>query len=247
MSAVHKETPEATAQRIQWHLCKVHDGLSIDHLAKLMARNTLEQIHSGLRWLKATEEACQGGNGWWYSLTDPQFLAPDHSFTPPIEETPMTDSHAVPLSVADRLHQWLLQRKPDDAPLYLTDLAVVLATNSNTLSKALKTLTDRLTAQGKTELVKELHAAALKKPSVPPIRKAAVPSSLPVAAEGDWVTELKQQLLATTRLENERRTEWKETLFQLDSVLKELGVADHQRSRRHLREIHKWLSQEDGQ
>jgi hypothetical protein len=47
-------------------------------------------------------------------------------------------------------------------------------------------------------------------------------------------------------LENERRAEWKETLWQLDSVLKELGVADDQRSRQHLREIHAWLSQEEG-
>jgi hypothetical protein len=122
-----------------------------------------------------------------------------------------------------------------------------LATNSNTLSKSLKALTDKLTAQGKTELAQQLQLMALKKQPVPPQRKATVVPSLPVAAEGDWVTELKQQLLTTTRLENERRAEWKETLWQLDGVLKELGVADDQRSRRHLREIHAWLSQEEAQ
>lgn len=246
MFVEHKETPEVTAQRIQWHLCKVHDGLSLDHLAKLMSRNTLSQIQAGLRWLKATDAACVGNNGWWYSLTDPQLLAPETSLQPPPIEISMTTPNAVPMSVADRLYQWLLQRKPDDEPLYLTDLAVVLATNSNTLSKSLKTLTDKLIAQGKPELAQQLHAAALKKQPVPPIRKAAVVQPLPVAAEGDWVTELKQQLLTTTRLENERRAEWKETLWQLDGVLKELGVADDQRSRRHLREIHAWLSQEEG-
>jgi hypothetical protein len=100
-------------------------------------------------------------------------------------------------------------------------------------------------AQDKPELAEQLQRMVLKKQSIPPIRKAAVVQPLPVAAEGDWVTELKQQLLATTRLENERRAEWKETLWQLDSVLKELGVADDQRSRLHLREIHAWLSQEE--
>ena len=235
-----------TAQRIQWHLCKVHDGLSVDHLTKLMSRNTLSQIQAGLRWLKATESACLGSNGWWYSLTDPQWLAPETSLQPTPLETPMMTPHAVPTSVADRLYQWLLQLTPEDKPLYLTDLAVVLATNSNTLSKSLKTLTDKLIAQGKPELAQQLQLMVLKKQSIPPIRKAAVVQPLPVAAEGDWVTELKQQLLATTRLENERRAEWKETLWQLDSVLKELGVEDNQRSRLHLREIHAWLSQEEG-
>ena len=237
-----------TAQRIQWHLCKVHDGLSVDHLAKLMSRNTLEQIQAGLRWLKATDEACVGNNGWWYSLTDSQLFAPNKALQPSTPlETPMTTTpNSIPMSVADRLYGWLVQLTPEDKPMYLTDLAVVLATNSNTLSKSLKSLTDKLNAQGKPELAQQLQLMVLKKQSIPPIRKPATVKPLPVAAEGDWVSELKQQLLAT-RLEEERRAEWKETLWQLDSVLKELGVADDQRSRLHLREIHAWLDKGDAQ
>lgn len=242
--SVRKETPEVTAQRIQWHLCKTHDGLSVDHLAKLMSRNTLEQIQAGLRWLKATDEACLGGNGWWYSLTDPQLLAPNPDFQQ--KEESVMSTQAVPTSVADRLYQWLVQRNPEDEPMYLTDLAVILSTNSNTLSKSLKSLTEKLIAQEKPELAAQLQTAVLKKQPTPPIRKPVTAKPLPVAAEGDWVTELKQQLLATTRLDEDRRRAWKETLWQLDSVLAELGVADDQRSRVHLREICAWLDKGEG-
>ena len=230
-----KDTPETTGQRIQWHLHHVHDGLSMEHLLSLLPRNTEAQITAGLRWLKATEAACLANNGWWYSLTDTQFLAPDLSLQPP-EPLPMKSSRVAPVSVADRLCQWLENRTPEDAPILLTELAERLASNTNTLNRAIKKL-----SQDKPELAEPLKASILRKlPMIP--AKAAEPVA--PAHTDDWVTELKQQLM-TPCLAEDRRIQWKETLWQLDSVLKELGVADDQRSRAHLREIHHWLDKGD--
>lgn len=228
-----KDTPETTGQRIQWHLHQVHDGLSMEHLKSLLPRNTEAQITAGLRWLKVTEAACLSNNGWWYSLTDTQLLAPDLSIQPP-EPLPMNTSRVAPVSVADRLCQWLENRTPEDAPILLVDLAVLLASNTNTLNRAIKKL-----SQDKPELAEPLKAAILRKPSIIPA-KAAEPE-LSITSADDWVTELKQQLM-TPCLPEETRVQWRETLWQLDSVLKELGVADEQRSRTHLREIHDWLN-----
>lgn len=240
MLPVHKELPATTAQRIQWYLHKVHDGLSMEHLRKLMPRNTEEQIHSGLRWLKATNEACLSDNGWWYSLVDDRLLASDPPVQTPTESTPMSSSSAVPVSVADRLYQWLTQRPLDAEPISLVDLAEKLASNTNTLSKSFKKLTEQLIAQEKHDLAQQLQAAVVRKPPAIP-SKAPEPVATPA---DDWVVELKQQL-KTPCLAEDRRVQWKETLWQLDGVLKELGVADDQRSRAHLREIHDWLDKGD--
>lgn len=240
MPPVHKEMPADTARRIQWYLHQVHDGLSKEHLKKLLPRNTERQIHSGLSWLKAADEVCLSGNGWWYSLVDPQLLAPDPTIQSTTEPLPMSSlSRAVPVSVADRLYQWLIQRPLDAEPIQLVDLAEQLASNANTLSKSLKRLTEQLIAQEKPELAQQLQSAVLRKPSTVSAKKPD-PVVAPEPAD-DWVVELKQQLM-TPCLTDHRRVQWKETLWQLDSVLKELGVADDQRSRVHLREIHDWLN-----
>jgi hypothetical protein len=126
----------------------------------------------------------------------------------------------------------------------LSDLAVQLNTNKNTLGKAISHVCQEYRNLRLDELAERLNYLVMRThPAAMATAVTAKVSPPPATVAEDWIDEFRARIFS--RRLPDSAVQWQETLTNLDTVFAELGIEETHRSRAHLREMTEWLSLND--
>lgn len=261
---------DPVAEAICRQLRKAQDGLSADHLDKLLESTHPLKIRSALEMLEKEDAIIRAQSGWYYLLEEPVWeespLLPDSDPSiepifpshPPVilipqptkNETTVMTPH---LSVTEKLRHWFLTSK-SARPIPVAQLAQELQTNNNTLCRSVSRLRKEWVDSGHEERANALDAAVIRRKCKIPMLEAPsledVTPSLDVIEEPTTTLaddappvepEWVQDLLRLRPLSPVDAQQWQETATHLERALGLIGIAESHRSRTDLRAMAEWF------